>query len=82
MVKVGRRYTSVLYDARVARMYRDESLTKEYWYCKSIHTRFFDAHAETRDNQGYTSISLCEGESSSTSTSKSTLAPSDVHAVF
>ena len=80
--EIGRRYTSVLCDARVASMRRDKHLTREYWYCKYTHTRFFDAHAETRDNQSYTSLSLCEGESESTSTSKRTLAPSDVHAVF
>ena len=61
--EIGRRYTSVLYDARVASMRRDKHLTREYWYCNYTHTRFFDAHAETRDNQGYTRISLCEGES-------------------
>ena len=61
--EICRRYTSVLCDARVARMRRDKHLTREYWYCKYTHTRFFDAHAETRDNQGYTRISLCEGES-------------------
>jgi hypothetical protein len=61
--EICRRYTSVLYDARVARMRRDKHLAREYWYCKYTHTRCFDAHAETRDNQGYTRISLCEEES-------------------
>jgi hypothetical protein len=60
--EICRRYTSVLYDARVASMGRDKHLTREYWYCNYTHTSFFDAHAETRDTQGYTRISLCEGE--------------------
>jgi hypothetical protein len=57
--EIWRRYTRVLYDSSVARMRRDKSPPREYWYCTYTHTTFFDAHAETKYTQDPTRISLC-----------------------
>ena len=57
--EIWRRYTRVLDDSNVARMRRDKSPTREYWYCTYTHPTFFDAHAETRYTQDQTRISLC-----------------------